>query len=215
MQLTLNLEKRDEHGKNQVSKIRQQDMIPGVMYSADDQAESVKVPEKEFNRVFREAGTSNMITLKIGNDEKKAIIKEVQKHPYKSQILHIDFQLLNMNEKIKLTVPVILHDRDNIRLQPSILIQVLDEIEIECLPLDIPSNGAEVSVMDMNFDTPMYVKDLDIFSNDKITILRDPDEVVATLNHPAMENELEPEEDEEVHEVEVITEKKDEQESED
>ncbi len=203
---TLELEKRESLGKNQVKKVRAEEKIPAVIYSASDEASSVKVSEKEFNRVFKEAGTSSMITLKIDGEERPAIIKDVQKHPYKTGFLHIDFQLLNMNEKVKMTVPVILHGRDRIKLQPSILIQVLDQIDIECLPKDIPNNGGEVNVEDMTFDQPVLVKDLDIFKDGKVTVLRDAEDVVATLNPPSMANETETEV--EAGEVEVITAKK-------
>lgn len=203
---TLELEKRESLGKNQVKKVRAEEKIPAVIYSVSDEASSVKVSEKEFNRVFKEAGTSSMITLKIDGEERPAIIKDVQKHPYKTGFLHIDFQLLNMNEKVKMTVPVILHGRDRIKLQPSILIQVLDQIDIECLPKDIPNNGGEVNVEDMTFDQPVLVKDLDIFKDGKVTVLRDAEDVVATLNPPSMANETETEV--EAGEVEVITAKK-------
>lgn len=208
----LNLEKREEKGTSAAKRMRRDEMIPAVMYAMNEEAESVQVSEKEFNRVFKGAGASSMITLKIGGEEKPAIIKDVQRHPYKTQILHIDFQILKMDETVKMTVPIILHGRDNIRLQPSILIQVLDQIDIECYPKDIPNNGGEVNVEDMTFDTPIMVKDLDIFQEGKVTIFRDPEDVVATLNPPHAEVEEEEDLEEEVREVEVIGEKEDEDE---
>lgn len=204
----LNLEKREEKGTNAAKKVRQEEMIPAVMYSANEEAQSVQVSEREFNRVFKEAGTSSMITLKIGGEEKPAIIKDVQRHPYKTQVLHIDFQTLKMDETVKMTVPIILHGRDSIRLQPSILIQVLDQIDIECYPKDIPNRGGEVNVEDMTFDTPIMIKDLDLYKEGKITIFKDPEEVVATLNPPHAQSEDEGLEDEQ-REVEVIGAKKD------
>ena len=78
----------------------------------------------------------------------------------------------------------------NIKLQPSVLTQILDQIDIECLPTDIP-NAAEVDVQDMDFTTPMMVKDLDIAKDEKVTILRDSDDVVCTLSEPSMQEEAE------------------------
>ena len=89
-----------------------------------------------------------------------------------------------MNEKVKMNVPIILTNRDSIKLQPSILMQLLDQIEIECLPGNIP-NGAEVNVEDMDFTTPLLVKDLDIAKDRDVVILRDLEDVVCTLAQPS------------------------------
>lgn len=212
--IEMNLQKREGKGKNKVSKLRNEDIIPCVLYSRGEETESLQVDSKEFRRVFKEAGTSALITLKIDGDTCPAIIKDIQTHPYKNLVLHVDLQKLHMDEKVKMTVPVILHGRDSIRLQPSILIQVLDTVDIECYPADIPSNGGEVNVENMTFETPLFVKDLDIAEEGKVDILTDLDEVVCILQEPSAYVEEEEEGEEETHEVEVITEKKDDEEEE-
>ena len=134
-------------------------------------------------------------------------------HPFRSQYLHVDFQQLNMNEKVKLTIPIVLNGRDNIKIQPSILIQQLDEIEIECLPGDIPQT-IEVDVRDIDFATPIFISDLEIFHNEDVTIFRDSEDVIANLIEPTMEEELETLDEEgqevEADEVPVIGEDEDE-----
>lgn len=202
---------RTEQGKNQVDKLRTENYIPAVIYSKGEEPITVKVESKEFQRIYKMVGTSAMISLQLDGKPHPVIIKDIQRHPYKNMVVHVDFQKLNMNEKVKMTVPVILHGRDNIRLQPSILMQVLDQVDIECLPADIPTNGGEVSVEDMTFDTPIMVKDLDIAQNPKIHILRDPDDVVCTLTPPSTYTEEEAEE-KSAQDVEVIKEKKREEE---
>ena len=141
------------------------------------------------------AGSTSLLGLELEGQTIPAIIKEIQRHPIKNQILHLDFQKLNMDEKIKMTLPIMLLNRDSIKLQPSVLTQILDQIDIECLPNDIPNN-AEVDVANMDFTTPIMVKDLDIAKDDKVVVLRDLEDVVCTLSEPSMEVEDEEDTDE-------------------
>ncbi len=92
-----------------------------------------------------------------------------------------------MNQKIRVTIPVVLEGRDNIKAQPSVIMQIIDSVEIECLPGDLPSE-AVVNVVDMQIGDNMTVADLDIAGNDKIHIHVDPEEVVAVLSEPQEEN---------------------------
>lgn len=181
--IKMQIEKRSEIGKNVVDKMRENKTIPAVIYSKGEESIHVSINEIEFLRVYKLAGSSSLLGLELEGETIPAIIKEIQRHPFKNQILHIDFQRLNMNEKVKMTVPVVLVNRDSIKLQPSILMQLLDQIEIECLPGNIP-NGAEVDVEDMDFTTPILVKDLDIAKDKNVNILRDLEDVVCTLAQP-------------------------------
>ncbi len=193
--IKMQIEKRTDSGKNYVKKIRKDNMIPAVVYSRGGETINVSIDSTEFLRVYKSAGTSSLLNLELEGQTIPAIIKEVQRHPLKNQVLHVDFQKINMDEKVKMTIPVVLVNRDSIKLQPSILIQVLDQIEIECLPSNIP-NGAEVSVEDMDFTTPILVKDLDIANDENVAILRDLEDVVCTLTQPSISKEDEDEDEE-------------------
>ena len=96
---------------------------------------------------------------------------------------------LNMDEKVKLTIPITLYGRKILRKR-LILIQQLDEVEIECLPGDIPQ-AIEVDVSGLDFNTPIFISDLEIFDNEDIVIFREADDVIANLIQPTMEEELE------------------------
>lgn len=193
--IKMQIEERTKAGKNAVKKMRKDNMIPAVIYSRGGETVHVSVDSSEFERVYKRAGSSSLLGLEISGEVVPAVIKEIQRGPVKGEILHVDFQKLNMDEKVKMTIPVILVNRDSIRLQPSILMQLLDQVEIECLPNHIP-NGAEVDVENMDFNTPILVKDLNIANDSNITILRDLEDVVCTLNQPAI-NEEDAEGDEE------------------
>lgn len=195
---SLNVQSRDAIGSNRVNKLRNQGIIPAVVYHRGEETESVQVNEREFNKVFSKAGTSTLVDLNTEEGPMTVLIKEVQNHPVRGNIIHIDFQAVNMNEAINVTVPVILRGRDEIRVQPSVLLQFIDEISVTCLPGDIPQT-AEADVENMQIGDTLTVGDLDIAGNDKLTLEFELDEPLCSLNQP--EEEVLPEEGEEEAEV--------------
>ncbi len=201
----LNAEIRNEVGKNQLNKIRKEGFVPAVVYGKGEETRHIKVNKQQFQKFLRDFGSSGLLHLTIDGKDVPTIVKEAQKHPYKNEYLHVDFQQLRMDETVRMTLPITLVGRENIEIQPSILVQQLDEIEIECLPGDIPEK-LEADVSHLDFNTALFVSDLDIFNNESITLLRDADDVVATLTEPISEEELEAldEEVEDDMEVEVI-----------
>lgn len=182
----LDMQKRDKVGSNEVRKLRVKELIPGVIYGKDFEPINVTVDEKELRKVHLMAGTSSLIDVKVDGEEHTVIIKDVQKHPFKNHYVHVDFKEIKMGEVANFTIPVVLEGRDEIRLQPSVLMQLLDEVEIECLPKNLP-NEAAVSVIDMQYGDTFEVKDLDVFKNPDIKVLNDETEAVCSLSEPKEE----------------------------
>ncbi len=182
----LNLTKREAVGKNKVDKLRQNKEIPGVVYSKGQEAIKITAVEKDLMKIYSEAGTSNIVSVNIDGDEQKVLFKDIQRHPFKNQILHFDLYLVDMSEKLRVTIPVVLLNRDDIKAQPSVLLQTLDELEIECLPADLPSE-ASYDVISMQIGDQITVADLDVAQNDKIEIFTEMDEIVASLQEPREE----------------------------
>ncbi len=189
-QYKLNVQRRDAHGKNQVDKLRDQGIVPGVIYHKEGENENVQVNGLEFRKTYLSAGTSALVDLNVEGENQTVLIKDVQIQPVKDQMLHVDFQEVRANEKLKVTIPVVLVGRDNIRVQPSILLQLLEEVEVECFPRDIPQT-ADVNVTEMQIGDVVTVADLDISKNDAIQILLPAEEPVASLSEPNKE-EVEP-----------------------
>lgn len=209
-QIKMQIEKRTDKGTNAVSKMRAKDSIPGVLYSRGKETVLVSIDKTEFVRVYKKAGSTSLLDLKLGDQAIPAIIKEIQRHPYKNEILHVDLQELNMTEKIKIIIPIVLLNRDNIQVQPSVLMQQIDEIEVECLPGNIP-NTAEADVANLKLNDNITIADLDIAKDEDITILEELDTVVCTLTEPSYDEEDEESEvDDEVAEPELIGEDDDE-----
>lgn len=201
-EIVLQAQKREATGKNKVNKLRNEELVPAVIYAKGEENINVQVTSREFEKVLKKAGTSTIITLDFGDEKKDVLIKAYQNHPFKNIFLHVDFQAINQNETIRVKVPVVLVGRDDIRVEPSVLVQNIDVVEVECLPRYIPQT-ADVEVSDLQIGDNRTVADLDIAKVDDITILLEDDEVICSLQEPN-EEEI-PEEGEEADAAEVPT----------
>lgn len=180
---TLQASWREAKGKNKVDKLRAEGKIPAVLYLNGEETKSLLVNAREFDKAYGAVGTTSLLDLEFGDGKRTVLVKEVQRHPYRNDVLHIDFQGVRMDEKIKVMVPVNLLNRDEIRLQPSVLMQMVDEVEVECLPANIPA-FAEADVENMQYGDVITVGDLDIAKDGKVEILLPLEEVVCTLSEP-------------------------------
>lgn len=202
--LVLNANNREVTGKNKVNKLRAEELIPGVVYAKGEDNLNVTVTSRDFDKILRQAGTSTIITLDVDGENKDVLIKDYQTHPYKNQYLHIDFQAINQNETIRVSVPVVLLGREDLKVDQAVLVQNLDTIEVECLPKYIPQT-AEVDITEFEIGDNRTVADLDIFGNENITILEEEDEVICSLQEATEEEIPEDEEAEDVDAANVPT----------
>lgn len=201
--IVLQADKREATGKNQVKKLRNNELIPGVIYAKNQENVNVQFTARDFEKVLRQAGTSTIISLDINGEGKEVLIKDFDSHPYKNQFLHVDFQAIDQNETIRVTVPVVLVNRDDMNELEGVLVQNLETVEVECLPRYIPQT-ADVDVKEMEIGDNMTIADLDIFANDDITILEEDDEVVCSLQEVS-EEEIIDEDAEEADAADVPT----------
>lgn len=198
----LKAEKREAVGKNKVDKIRQNEQLPAAIFQKGKETENITIDDLEFQMLYQKAGMTSVIDLDIDGAIRPAIIKEIQRHPFKNQIYHVGFQGINMDEKIKIEVPVELINRDEIRKQPSVLNQQLDTIEVLVLPSNIPDSFS-IDVQNMDYDDSFTVKDL-VGDNEDVEVLIDLDEVVCSLAMPREEKEEEEVEETSAADVPVV-----------
>ena len=211
MKLVLN--KRDSKGKNKVDKLRANGEIPGVLYSKGEDAKLLSGLEKDLLKAFSEEGYSNIFEIEVDGETISFLFKEVQMHHIKNSMVHFDLYEVDMNSELTVEVPVILEGRDDIRVQPSSLIQVLNEVEVTCLPKYLPSE-AVVNVIDMQIGDVVTVADLDIYGNENIKIDLASEETVATLVEPTEEKEPEETGEEASAEVPTVSESEEKEETE-
>ena len=198
----LKAQKREAVGKNKVDKIRQNEQLPAAIFQKGKETENITIDDLEFQMLYQKAGMTSVIDLDIDGAIRPAIIKEIQRHPFKNQIYHVGFQGINMDEKIKIEVPVELLNRDEIRKQPSVLNQQLDTIEVLVLPSNIPDSFS-IDVQNMDYDDSFTVKDL-VGDNKDVEVLIDLDEVVCSLSMPREEKEEEEVEETSAADVPVV-----------
>jgi large subunit ribosomal protein L25 len=169
--------------EGRAAKTRAGGMIPAIVYGHGIATQHLALPYPAFEKVFRKAGESTIITLVVEGKPKNVLIQDVQRHYLTGRYQHIDFYEVSMTEKLKATVPLVFIGISKaVKEQSGILVTVLNEVEVECLPADLPHNiEVDISVLD-TFGKAIHVRDLNVDS--KVTIMAPAEETVATVTPP-------------------------------
>ena len=148
-------------GKNEARRLRAKGRVPAVVYGAKKPSLAVSVDPKQISRILRsESGHNTIFELQLNGDKARVMIVDWQYDPLKGKLLHIDMKRIAMDERIKVQVPIHLKgEAAGVKQQGGILDQVLREVEIECLPGDIPSH-IDADVSHLVFGTVLRVGDL-------------------------------------------------------
>jgi large subunit ribosomal protein L25 len=152
--MEIKAELRTFKGKSEARRMRMAGKIPGVLYGRGEQTMLVQIDEKDVKPAIK----AEHFTLEIGKPM-DVIIKEVQLECTTSKVLHIDFQHLHRGEKVRVKTPVVLEGLEVLSKKEGILEQILSEIEIECLPKDIPDD-IRIDVSELNVGDSIHLSDL-------------------------------------------------------
>src|SRR3989338_3540556 len=179
---------RQQKGKQAVKKIRAQKRIPAVVYGSGIKATSIEVSADEFARVIHtRAGENVVIQLTVSgpkNLEKTVVIKEIQHDPVTDVIQHVDFNAISLSEKIKVKVPLhVKGDAPGLK-EGGVLDVVHHEIEVECLPTDIPERF-DADISKMQIGDALHIKDLSFPQG--VAPQYEVEEVVVTIHAPKAE----------------------------
>ena len=171
---------RSTRGKNEARRTRRAGSVPAVLYGAKKESVSISVDPKEIARILHsERGHNTIFDLKVEGEQTKAMIVDWQYEPIKGSILHIDLKRVAMDERIRVSVPVHLKgEAAGVKQQGGILDWVLREVEIECLPGDIPA-GIDADVSELVFGKVLRVADLP--RTGSLKFLTDPNQTVAHI----------------------------------
>lgn len=190
----LSAKTRDLTGKK-VKQLRNNGEIPAVLYGTGRKPAVITLDAHDFALLYRTAGGNTIVEVTIedaeGNKEKKnALIYKVDVDPVKGKILHADLLQIKMNEKITATIPLkFVGDSAAVIDLGGSLLTVRDEVEVECLPGDLP-HEIEVNIGDLtDFDSVIHVSDLAVSEN--VAILGDLEETIAYVEAPRTDEELE------------------------
>jgi len=166
--------------KNDARRVRRGGKVPGVLYGAGKQAVSVSLDPRQISRILHsETGHNTIFDLTLDGERTKAMIVDWQYEPVRGSLMHIDLKRIAMDRKLNVKVPIVLKgEAAGVKQQGGILEQITREVEVQCLPADIPAS-IELDVSELVFGKVMRVSDLP--HGEKLKFLSDPNQPVATV----------------------------------
>ncbi len=196
--IILEAQPREVTGKK-VKKLRQSGKVPAIMYGKDVEPTAIQLDDKETDKLLSQAGGSTLIDLKIGKKTHKVLFRAVQRDPITLQLLHVDLLQVAMDVAIRTTIPIeLVGEAPAVKNLGGVLVSGVNEIEVEALPSDLIDRiTVDLEVL-QEMEDSITVGDL--FAGKDVTVLSDPDDVVAQIMYQIAE-EIEEEVVEELEEV--------------
>jgi len=171
---TLHAKKREVSGSRACRRLRAEGLVPAILYGRKEEPEPLQIPSEELEETLRHH--SRILELHVGRKKESVLVKAVQYDAFGSEVVHVDFVRVAMDEKVTLEVPIVL--KGTPKREHAVLQQALDAVEIECLPADIPESFV-TPVGHLQVGEIVRVAQLDVPKG--VRILTDPETVVATL----------------------------------
>jgi large subunit ribosomal protein L25 len=193
----LNAELRNDQGKGASRRLRRLGRVPGILYGAGEGAVQLSFNHNEVqNSLSHEAFYSHILKIKVGKEEHQAIIKDLQRHPAKPVIMHLDF--LRVKDDIEIRVHVPLHFKNEkeavgVKTQGGVVSHNMIEVEIACLPRYLPE-FIEVDVLNLELNHALHLSDLKLPEGVRVVQLAYGEEhnlPVVSVHHPRVEVEEE------------------------
>lgn len=192
--------KRTVTGTAASRKLREQKQVPAVLYGRDMESVEISVPEANLLQIINQGSPNALIDLTVGRKKHITMLKDIQLHPIKGGIIHIDFYVVSMDRPITATVPIhIIGEAAGIGEGGTVQYQARD-VEVKCLPGDIPERF-DLDISALNIGDTKTVADLEF--PDNIQLLTATDEVVVTVLAPRLLEEDIAEEEEDLAEEEA------------
>ena len=192
----LNANVRKSTGNSPARELRRSGLIPAVLYGPQTEPVLLSVSVKDLEQVFKKGNVGSMIlNLVIQNGQqvtKPAMIKELQSHPVSGNFIHIDFYEIDMNRKINVMIPVVTVGTSKGVEEGGLLQIVRRELEVLCLPGDIPE-AIEIDITDLDIGDSIHMEEIPLGEN--IELLSDANFTVVTVVSPKVEEVAEEEEE--------------------
>ncbi|MCK5306957.1 MAG: 50S ribosomal protein L25 [Candidatus Omnitrophica bacterium] len=212
-EIRIDAQVRETAGKEASKRLRKEGLVPVIVYDKGKKSLALTISERDLIHALHTSAGGNVIiglNIKKGAkaENKTVIIKDLQRHPIKNSIIHIDFIEISLDQSITVKVP--LHpmgEAIGVKQDGGVLDHILWEVEIECLPGNIPER-IDVVIDELGIGDMIHIKDLKV--KDGVKILNNPEDTVLAIEHPKKEEEEAAPEEEEVEagqEPEVIGEK--------
>lgn len=181
--VSFNATAREGTGKGAARTLRREGLVPAVIYGHGRDPISLSLNARDLDKMLGHIqAESTVIDITVGGQTAKTLIREIQRHPIKRQILHVDFQALVAGEKVTVNIPITLVGiPEGVKLEGGVLDQTLRELEIEVDPANIPDH-AELDVSAMVIGDSLHVSDIKL--PEGVEILDDPETSVAVVAAP-------------------------------
>lgn len=185
----LDIFKRDNLSKSSLKQLRRDGNIPGIFYSFDSK-ESIAFYMNNKTLLEAKKSGARIFNIAVGSKKQNVIFKSVQYHPVTDIVLHVDLYGVDMNQSVSVQVQLKLEgNAAGVLNEGGVLVQSLNEIEIECLPSDIPEN-ISVDISELGLGDSFKVEDLKL--EEKISIKSDTNQVIASVTQAMKEEEAQP-----------------------
>lgn len=182
MELVLNVEPRANTG-SRVKDVRNAGMVPGVVYGQGEEAAALQFKEIDLIRLLRVGASSQLMRLDgLGSKPMFALLREVQRHPTRRTIMHVDFYKVQMDVMIRTDIPLHFEGESPAIKAGAIMLHSIDRITVECLPRAIPENFVIDLTKLRTVEDVVRVSELAV--TEGVTILHDPEDIVISLTIP-------------------------------
>ncbi len=201
-EVLINAKKRNVIGK-QVKALRRQGILPGVIYGRHIEAFPIQMDAHDASLILDKLTASSLITIDVDGEKFNVLMRDRQRDVIFGDLLHVDFLVVSLTEKLRATIELKLVGEAPVADNPEVVVtQVLNDIEIEAFPQDLPE-VIEVDISTLEtVDDEITVADLDL--GEDIAILTDPNETIVSVGYVAQEEVAEEEEAEELAEPKVV-----------
>jgi large subunit ribosomal protein L25 len=183
MQIEINAKKRDLQGTGASRRLRRAGRVPGIVYGSGN-AQSVDFDHKElYFGLKNEAFHSSVLTLILDGAPESVLLRDFQMHPYKQQLLHVDFQRVDATHKIHVKIPLHFINADTsagVKAAGGVVSHVYTEVDVVCLPADLPG-FIEVDLNELTSDHAIHMSHLKLPQGVELTGLHGEDPTVATI----------------------------------
>jgi large subunit ribosomal protein L25 len=181
---------RETQGKGASRRLRHEGKVPAILYGGHSEARKLSLShQKLLIMLDNERFYSTILSLKVGDETQAAILKDVQRHPFKNAIVHIDFQRVEDNQKIRMSIP--LHFTGaavspGVKTQGGIVSHMRTEVEVSCLPKDLPE-FIEVDLSGLSLNESIHLSQLKLAEGVELLALAKEDVAVAAIHSPRAE----------------------------
>ncbi len=190
-------EPRESVGKGASRRLRKTGKVPGIVYGTGKDAEMITIDQNSIgHQLENEAFYSSILNLNIGKDKQQVVLKDLQRHPFKRLILHIDFQRIDAKEKLTMRIPLHFLNEEScigVKTGGGVISHIMTDLEISCLPKDLPEY-LEVDLAELELNESIHLADLKLPEGVEIYALGhggDDSQPVASVHLPRVETEIE------------------------